>query len=214
MEHLHAADLLFRCAAGGDSRAWEEFRDRFEGRLRAGILATLRRHGASTVPEDREDLLQEVYCRLLSHGGRILKRCRGGSEVEVAGYLRRVAESVVIDHLRAVSATKRGRCRLTEAGEGGGTALLERAPDPAPSPEQRALHAELRRLFLARSRRAAGRRDPRRNLRILCLALLEGWTSREIARRLGGGVSVGTVDSLIHRMRQRLSAEGLAMPSR
>ena len=72
-----ARSLIERCVEGGDDAAWEAFVDRFESALRRGIAAAL-----SGRPQHREvlleDLLQEVYCRLLERGARRLRRCSAG----------------------------------------------------------------------------------------------------------------------------------------
>ena len=78
--------------------------------------------------------------------------------------------------------------------------------------------AECRRLLLERCRVIAEsmtrRSDRERNLRILRLAFLEGWTSREIAGAAAGRLAASTVDSLVHRARRHLARGGLRAPSR
>ncbi len=47
-----------------------------------------------------------------------------------------------------------------------------------------------------------------RNLRVLELAALEGMTSAEISRRLGGELSPSSVHTVLHRMQRHLAAAG------
>ena len=64
-------------------------------------------------------------------------------------------------------------------------------------------------------RRIVAMSDPGRVVRdgwIFERAVLDGWTSREIASRVD--VSASSIDSLVHRMRRRLGAAGLAVPDR
>jgi hypothetical protein len=56
--------------------------------------------------------------------------------------------------------------------------------------------------------------DRRRCVRVLRLALVEGWTSGEISRAEGVGLAASSVDSLVHRARQRLARGGVAVPNR
>ncbi len=203
-----ASQLVKRCARERGSGVWEEFLGVYGPRLQAGIRRAARVSGARLSREDRQDLMQEVCLRLLERQGARLARCRASGEREVGAYLRRVAERVVFDHVRAAGAVKRGGrvCR---------TALsAERLTDSGPTPEQRALHRERRRMFLSHCRRAVGSSSPRRDLRILTLAVLEGYSSREICRLLGKGLTPGAVDSLIHRLKRRLARHGLHLPRR
>jgi DNA-directed RNA polymerase specialized sigma24 family protein len=191
-------ELLNRCALAGEAEDWEEFVERYRHRLTAGIRRALRRAGAMAAREEQEDLLQNVYCRLLEESGRTLRRCRGGGDRAVGAYLARIAESVTIDHLRAVGAAKRGRHRMVHFRS-----------DP-----WLLLRRERWQVFLGRCRAAVGTRSPRRDLTVLHLALFEGLSSREISERLGGGLRPTSVDSLIFRLRQRLSRAGVALPRR
>ena len=101
--------LLRRCAAGGDEAAWRQFLEMFGAALSAGVRKVARQAGLPGDPANREELLQEVYCRLLENEGRILLECRGESAPAVAAYLRRVAASAAVDRLRLLTAIKRGR---------------------------------------------------------------------------------------------------------
>lgn len=211
MESNGARELLRRCATERDGRVWTEFRERYEGRLRAGVRRGLRRTGMWNPPVEVEDLLQEVYCKLLDHGGRYLLRCRGEAEEAVSAYLGRIAETVAIDRVRAEVAAKRGRDRIVDLP-------VDRpdvdTADSSLGPEQRLLERESSAVFLARCREVVGPRQARRDVRVLYLACIEGWCSRDIARALGEGLTASSIDSLVHRARKRLAAKGIAIPPR
>ena len=214
MDRGGACELLNRCAMAGEAEDWEEFVDRYRHRLTAGIRRALHRAGTVVVREDQEDLLQNVYCRLLEQSGKSLRRCRGGGDQAVGAYLARIAESVTIDHLRALGAAKRGRHRLVNVRSDPWGDPLTRAVDPRPTPEERLLRRERWQVFLGRCRAVVGTQSPRRDLTVLHLALYEGLSSREISERLGGGLRPTSVDSLIFRLRRRLSRVGLPLPRR
>jgi RNA polymerase sigma factor (sigma-70 family) len=212
MKEASAVDLFRICTAGSrDERAWGEFVRRFGPRLRSGIARMLRRHDQSATREAIDDLVQDVYCRLLERGADSF---RGDNEGEVTNYLARVCESVVVDRLRGRSAQKRGGGTLFVDLDGGHGALESLVPDGDTSPEMRCLHRELRSLLLDGCRLLYEGPWPERNLTIFELAVLDGWTSREIAEGFDWGLKVGSIDSVVHRQRRKLKRRGLEAPSR
>ena len=214
MEFGSTVQLVRRCGTVGDDAAWEQFALRLGPRLEAFIRRILLAAGVAISRERIEELRQEVYCRLLERDRRLLRRFRGGSEGEVAIYLGRVARSAVIDQLRTLGAAKRGAGLALVSLDATTSAHLVPAA-ATPNPEQHLLARERREQALARCRRAAGSRASRRTLRILELALLEGWTSREIvAAPVGRGLAHSTIDSLVCRARRRLAREGVRLPRR
>ncbi|HEX5760274.1 MAG TPA: hypothetical protein VF121_13890 [Thermoanaerobaculia bacterium] len=187
-------------------RSWTALVERHGPALRRRVRRTLALAGARAHAEQVDDMVQEVYCRLLAAGGRRLQACRdAANERTVAAYLGRTAERVVLDQLRLAAAVKRGGGRLVELAP---EEVAERAADPQGTPEDHLLAAERRRELAARCRAATrpGARG-RRDARILELALLDGWTCREIARATRGRLALGSVASLLHRLRRRLEAQ-------
>jgi RNA polymerase sigma factor (sigma-70 family) len=197
-------------------RAWEELVGRYGATLEGQVRRSLHNAGFSLAPEQVEERVQEVYCRLVKGGSGRLRLLRRWSERQVVAYLARIAERVVVDELRAKAAIKRGGLRVAFAGCLG--RLADRIADPRGNPEEQYMLAEGRRLLLERCRRLAQsmiwRHDRERCLRVLRLALLEGWSSREIARAEGGKLAPSSVDTLVHRARRRLARSGLQVPNR
>jgi len=208
MEACLGAGLLRRCASD-DQDPWTELTARFGARLEAGVRRALRRAGWQASSDQIEDFLQDVYCRLLERDRRALHRFRGASEGEAAAYLRRIAETVTLDALRQAAAAKRG-------GEhpAADAVDLDNAPSRTASPEDELLARERWAELATRCAAAAGRHAARRNRWILRKALVEGWSSREISAGLGGGLTPGSVDSIVARARRRLAREGLALRRR
>lgn len=209
MEHPSPKDLLDRCAQGPDPAAWAELVDRYGAAAEAGVRRALRRAGEAAGDPDRvADLVQECYCRLLEDGGRRLRSFRGTGEWELRTWLGRTADRVTQDRLRAEVAEKRGRRRTVS---GFGAPERARLPDPAASPERRLLSRERLALLVGRWHRLA--RDEA-EARVLKLVFLAGLTSAEAARASGRALSPSAVDSVVHRFRRRLAAEGLPVPVR
>lgn len=197
--------------------AWEELVDRYGALLRSQVRRALLSSGLTPRDELVEEQVQEVYYRLLLGGPRRLRLLRRWSDGRVVAYLCRMAENVVVDEVRAKAAVKRGD------GWGfwwddGLAGIPWHAVDPRGTPEEQALLSERRRLVLRGCRRMArsmmDEEDRGRCLRVLRLALLEGWSSREIARAEGWSLAASTVDTLVHRARRRLARGGVELPDR
>ena len=198
----------------GEAGGWEQFVTRYDRPLGVAVRRALVRFGLPPRREQIEDTVQEVWCRLLEAGPRPVA-FYGRSERESAAYLGRVARSVVVDQLRNRRAAKRGGDWQQVGAADADDDPAERVADPSPTPEQRLLTGERRRLFLDRCRRAAGGGAiGRRNLWILERSLLDAWSSREIAAAAGGTLRASTVDTLIYRMRGRLATAGVHLPRR
>jgi hypothetical protein len=222
--------------------AWETLIRRYGAGLEARVRRSLRQAGVRPRGEHIEEIVQEVYCRLLAGGSWRLRQCRATSQNQLGAFLGKVAERVALDHVRAARAQKRGgpargrRAPADRAGaadgrgrgegrEGSGAGGRdghcgpggERAGhgdgeprqlvDPRANPEERMLGRERMRLFLERCGALAGRREVRRNARILALAW-NGWNSGEIARVMGGRLTQRSIDSLLRRIRRRAAAQG------
>ncbi|HXO18572.1 MAG TPA: sigma-70 family RNA polymerase sigma factor [Thermoanaerobaculia bacterium] len=208
------ADLETACGAGWEVPSWEDLVRRYGSGLQARVRRVLRRSGRRPRIEQVEELVQEVYCRLFAAGGRRLRQCRAEGEGQVISYLGKIAERVVIDQLRTALAAKRGGGRLVPLDRGQELDLAERAVDPRGTPEDRLLAEERRQLVASLCRRLASEPAGRRDLRILRLALVEGWSSREISLAVEGELAPAAVDSLVCRLRRRLAEDGIELPRR
>ncbi len=134
---------------------------------------------------DAEDVLQNVFLRLLRRGEAPIEADRLGS------YLHRSAVNAAIDLLRN---RKGGRDIPLEALEG-------RLPaDSAPGPEERRQARELRDWL----REAVTRLSPQAG-EIFTLRYLEDYSNQEIAELVG--TSPGVVAVVLHRCRNRLRDE-------
>ena len=214
MSKQSLVQLLAACAADNDSNHWREFDRRIRRRLAAGVNRASRRSGVGANPDWVEEMIQEVYCRLLDRDCRILRSCRGSIDGEVASYLTRVAESITIDRMRADAAAKRGRDLIVDLPADDDRPTAELVRDRSPSPEDRILTRERRRVLARHCREVVRPRLARRDLTIFYLALFEGVGSREICQRLGQGLTPTGVDSVVHRIRRRLEKRGFSIPRR
>ena len=187
-----------------EEAAWSELVRRYGARIAARVRRALTRFGVRPTEDLVEELAQEVYCRLLERHGRDLADCRAANENQFLAYLYRVAESAVVDRLRQARAAKRGPGRLVPLSAPASEEAARRFADPAATPEETVLASDGYRRLVGALREAARGSLASRNLGILLLSAVEGWTSREIAGALPGDLAASSVDSVLHRLRGRL----------
>ncbi len=201
---------------------WEELIRRHRGRLQARIRAALARCGLGTATDLVEELVQEVFCRLLERHGRSLSTGPAKNELVLAAYLGRMAERMVVDRVRYLAAAKRGGRRTLSLSEPAVARLAEAWPDRGPTPEQKLLSGDgWRRRWRALAGLELGERG-QRYLLALMLRAIGGWTTREVAALLPDQPSAAAMDLRLHRLRHRLrrawappeAAERSSRPSR
>lgn len=204
--YLPPADLLRRCAHGSEPRVWRQFVGRYEEVLQAGVHHGFRLTGRlSPQAADREDMLQEVYCRLLAAGRKRLRNCRAEGNNAVSAFLYRMAVRVVLDHYRMGVAVRRGGRTKTrpEAWRGELDYHLE------PATEDQEGHLLRRHALRTALRRYSGsRQHRRRDVQIWLLTTLAGFRQDEIPRILPGGVTTRMVGKAVGRVRGHLRAVG------
>lgn len=213
MEDKHGWKILEQCLEQGDGPAWTAFLERFEPPLRWGIHRALRGLGVEGDRRDlAADLLQECYCKILVRERRVLRMCRERDDKALNAFFARLAERCTRDSLRARWTEKRGsRGGVVDVGGDIESLAVSRNE---PSPEDRALMKEARSRLLATCRSAAGARQRERNYKVLVMAFLEGLSSREIASRFAGRLSLTCIDSLVYRARRRLREQGVMLGER
>lgn len=206
-----------------DTALWDRLIRRY-GRCLTGV-ARRAFHGAGSpsLCQEAEDLVQDVWCRLYQRLGPRLTLRRNLGEAGLYAYLVRTTRNLAVDRAREHRAQKRGG--VWQRRYPAGRRRLGRAPthhpDPVrdlvshgPSPEETAIRRQGRDLFRQRCLPYTSLDQPRRDLAILELALMDGWSSRQIVSALRDPISPSAVDTLIHRVRRGLAAEGLRLPSR
>jgi len=135
-------------------------------------------------PEDAEDVLQEVFLKLLASRNR---RLSSEDVQEWGAYLRVMASRCAVDLLRRKSKWK------AEDME-----LCEEMPAPADrNPRRIAIQHERARLL-----RQALSTLPKHHARVFALRYFEEFSYEEIARQ--AGLSIGSVGVLLHRACKRL----------
>lgn len=187
-----------------DRCPWQQLVARYETPLRRWIRRRLAKSGSAAPEEAVEDLLQDVYFRLLQRHGPSLADLRTEDSRRLSGYLATVARHTVIDFVRYHRAQKRGAgllLSLTTASVAARAALVQ-AQDG--SPEQALLAKQgLCTLWRSLAGIAGANGLLRHRLGGLLRTILEGWTSREAERLSDLGLSAGLINTQLHRLRVR-----------
>ncbi len=217
IERDDSSDLacLWRECADCDAD-WGPLVDRLEPVLRQLLAAQAQSYGVPSTKDVVDEVVQETYLRLFQNNRKVLKECRGRSEMAIKSYLRRVARSALIDWMRSRGAKKRGRDTSIsidkpdpDADEFGDFDLADDTKHPLDAIYSQELRFRFRReCWRAASRRTTALRDAWITERIV----IDGWTSREAARAVA--LPPATVATVLTRMRRELRRKGLHMPLR
>lgn len=89
-------NLLQRCL-GQNPRAWEDFVDRFMGLVVHVVNHTAQSRSMRLSPEDREDLVAQVFLAIIKDDLSILRNFRG--DASLATYLTVIARRVVVHEI-------------------------------------------------------------------------------------------------------------------
>ncbi len=201
--------LFQRCFENLESEGWPELSGLLSPRLR-GIIARSLVGGSDWDGDPVEDILQDVYCRLLRGAGR---RFRGNTEGELWCYLSRLVRTLMLDRRRSWMAEKRRldreAFRAFRVEKGDGEPPMVR---PLPDPEERCMLRQGGRLLSRRLSLVAGGR--REHIAALWMVLLEGYSSREVSLSFDKRLSVNQVDALVYRLRLQMARDGLELPRR
>ncbi len=174
MASTDADQLLVKQVRDGDTRAWTQLIERFEGRLQAFVESRIRDRAAS------EDVVQETFVGFLTSIPHY------DEKRDLEAYLFSIAAHKLTDHLR-----KQGRRQIDQFGSDDHGRPLDEVPGGARAAssiarsgekrvaEERLLTEALGQLV----REWIGKADFDR-LRCLELLIVKGWANKDVARHL------------------------------
>jgi RNA polymerase sigma-70 factor, ECF subfamily len=175
MATTDAEKLLIQQVRAGDSQAWQQLIERYEGRLVAFVDSRIHDHAAS------EDVVQETFVGFLTS----LPHYDEARDLEA--YLFSIAAHKLTDHLR-----KQGRRPVDQFGSDDQGRPLEEVPGGgraassiARSDERRQAEERLLTEALGQLIREWLHRSDFDRLRCLELLLVKGWANKDVARHLG-----------------------------
>jgi RNA polymerase sigma factor (sigma-70 family) len=215
LKKLKNTEVVKLCAEEPSNEAvWSEFCSRFHSAIQSSVyrecsqIRILQRSTQSAAVY--EDLVQEVYLKLVGGDCRALREFKGSSENSIYLYLGTIARNVVLNHLSSVKAKKRDVVQVSLDSP------LEQEADPdGPSLESsiRSRQFDLEEYFKGVSLRqeiegilsqvVQGKNRARDKL-IVKLAIYEGFSAEEIAQRFPVDLSAKGVANTISRLKQLL----------
>jgi len=185
--------LLERCLQG-KPRAWEDFVDRFMGLVVHVVNHTIQIRGLRVSPEDRDDLVGEVFLGILKNDLAVLRHFRG--QASLATYLTVVARRIVV---RAIA---RQRSQVTARGNGSHRPDDD-LPDSSEAPAERiGDRDEVERLIDELHESEA---------RVVRMYHLEGKTYREISAAMG--VPENSIGPILSRARSKMRRSSVNQPA-
>jgi RNA polymerase sigma-70 factor (ECF subfamily) len=175
MATTDAEKLLIRQVRAGDSQAWRQLIERFEGRLVAFVDSRIHDRAAS------EDVVQETFV------GFLTSLLHYDETRDLEAYLFSIAAHKLTDHLR-----KQGRRPVDQFGSDDHGRPLEEIPGDARAASSIARSDERRQAEERLLAEAMGglvrewlERGDFDRLRCLELLIVKGWANKDVARYLG-----------------------------
>ncbi len=195
-------------AAGPDDPRWESLRRRCEGVIRSMVLWRVwLRHRVGPAAAV-EDIAQEVMLRLVVRGRQGLPRAPSGCRESFDGYMRRIAEHLIVDEFRRLGARGGSNLRLVTVDPRRFETGLRRGDEPGDGffePEWPAIHRET--LAIIRRTLDGMTRDPRQqhlNRHLFQLYFLDGISMAQIARLRSVPLSASSVSRRLRAIRSAL----------
>jgi RNA polymerase sigma-70 factor (ECF subfamily) len=114
---LSSENLIKACVALDHEAAWVEFIRRFQPLIAKVVGRTTRRNWPQAPSHMVDDLIQETYLKLCADQSRLLRQFQSRRQDSLYGFLKVVAVSVVLDHLKSESAQKRDASQTESLSE-------------------------------------------------------------------------------------------------
>lgn len=102
----HNQLIAYMARHSGDNAAWREFLNRFQNYIAAVIIKECKRVNYNQGLNKLEDLLHEVYIRMLNNDSRALKNFHGQYENAIVLYLKIIAVNVVRSDMKGSAREK------------------------------------------------------------------------------------------------------------
>ena len=150
-----------------------------------------------------DDVIQDVFCRLLDRDRAVLKRLATLDSDAALAYLYTLIRRRLIDRIRRLNAS----CRRGDLTALPLVSASQTPAGPESSPERSLMVREARRQLRRALGRVARGRYPERESQVFELATVDGWRSPEIANAVHPKMSAGAVDVAVCRIRKRLEQD-------
>ncbi|MGH7596559.1 MAG: sigma-70 family RNA polymerase sigma factor [bacterium] len=213
---LANTELIELCAeAPRNEQGWMEFCARFDGHIRLMILRACREKNfykdKPQFEEIFEDLVQEVYFKLVQKNCKALREFKAPAENAIYGYLAIIARNVVRGHFTKEGAKKR-QARLISleapvaaSSEDGELRVIDTIPTPEPGPEASFdLEGQKQDIEDLLDKMLTGKSKVRDKL-IFKLYCFEKFLPEQISAHCGIGLSPKRIINIISGIKKRLA---------
>lgn len=192
---LPANELAKICCDAGDLAAWTEFQKRFQKTIQKTILRS-----GCRVPEEIEDLEQDIALRLVANDCKILRNFQPEKEDSIYGFLARITQNATRDYLRSRNAQKVPNPRDRVQKDDGDDSFIPSPSSRTDSAEWQVLMGQIDRFLTSLMPEPVTLRD----YNIFWMFYRTGFSAKEICSIPTIGLTVKGVEASIHRTKERL----------
>jgi RNA polymerase sigma factor (sigma-70 family) len=219
---LANTELIELCAeAPRNEQAWTEFCVRFDGHIRLMILRECReKYFSKDKPQFEEifeDLVQEVYLKLVQKNCKALREYKASTENSIYAYLAVIARNVVRGHFTKEGAKKR-RAHLVSLDapvanslEDGELRVIDTIPSPEPGPEANLDRESQKQELESLLNKILKGKSKARDKLIFKLYWFEKFSPEQISAYYGIQLSLKGVINILSGIKKRLPACRQAM---
>ncbi len=214
LKALNNTEFIKLCAQQAASEnVWEEFCSRFHSSIQSSVYRECYQVGIiskSSSANVYEDLVQDVYLKLVGNDCKALREFKGSAENSIYLYLGTIARNVVLNYLSSIKAKKRDSIQVSLDSP------IETEGDQDSLPLESAIRSQqfdleehLKGISLREEvedildQSVQGKNKARDKL-IIRLAIYEGFSAEEIAQRFPTDLSVKGIANTISRLKQSL----------
>ncbi|MCA9072087.1 MAG: RNA polymerase sigma factor [Planctomycetaceae bacterium] len=187
--------MLRRCLAD-EPGSWKDFVDRFSGLFVHVIRHTAHSRSVSLTPEDEDDLLAEIFLKILEGNAEVLRKFREKSSL--AWYLTVISRRIAVQEItRRRKAEALGHVSAHRSHVPQMQVPVASVPSPAPPVQEKVDNEEEVRHMMEDL--------PPTDAAVVRLHYLEGRSYREIAAILG--IPENSIGPTLSRAKERLRAK-------
>ena len=200
-----------------DKNVWKEFYSRFDKRIWLVIYRECREKGftenTSQFRQIVQDLVQEVYVKLVDKNCKALRDFIGASEHSIFTYLGIIAKNVVRNYLIKMNAQKRPSKDKSinetfSISGGSGEVFVEDFLKSSDSNAEKSYEFEILKDEIDEIlEKFLKGKDKERNKLIFKMCIYEGFSPKEIASKPGFSVTTKTVGNIVSKIKKELRKE-------
>jgi RNA polymerase sigma factor (sigma-70 family) len=213
LKNLSNTELIKRCAQdSSDQSAWTEFYTRFDEHIRLMLVRECRRKhlNANNI---LEDLVQDVYMRLVQKKCKALWDYKAANDDSIYSYLAVIAHSVVCGYLAREGAQKRRHhessldAPAVSSSADDDLRLIDTIRNDEPDPDANLIRESERQEIEYQLDKVLTKNTRERDKLIFKLYFNEGFSPVQIAAQCGALLSEKRIGNIITELKKRLAEQ-------